>query len=640
MRAIKITTLAGIIAVALAVSAVVFGVPAGFLTGAIQKQVKAATGCRMLINGGAKLALRPSLSLSLHDIALIDDSDRTEQPRLTAASVRIDTSMASLWSGRPQVSEIAVVRPTLFVPLARERAASAPGLAAGGSGGGDQPFDVAIDRIVVEDGTVVFSSARDAIDGRLEHIEATATLSKPGDALQLRATARAGEQTIGARVTAKKVSGLRFDGQTIPIEFTIEAPGLLQDAAPGTAVLKADGASIAITGLQGSIGENKFSGWVTVEVAGKPKVRTAVEFQGLHIAVAQTESASAGAEPPAGLDQPWRDTAFNLAALNVFDAEVQFSAAELRIDRYRFAPISAVAILSDGLLRGAVTRTGGYGGQIQGTLTVDASGSEPSHALRVDVVGVQALPFLSDVASFSHLDGRMVARIDTRGRGNSERAIMSSLAGAIDLRFQDGGIRGVNIAEMIRTLGGSIINGWNESGAKRTDMTELIALFRIERGQATTDNLRLMGPLVRVNGSGTADIAAKTLQFRLVPKLVASLEGQGGAANPLGLGVPVVVQGSWSAPRIYPEIAGILDNPEAAYGKLKELGSGLLSGQSGSAGSLLQGLGGLLGRDGGRPAAPSQQGTQAPQAPPQGAQPRTEDTQNQLRDMMREMLKR
>src|SRR5262249_8551693 len=155
---------------------------------------------------------------------------------------------------------------------------------------------------------------------------------------------------------------LRFDGQTIPVEFTIEAPGLLQDATPGTAELKADGSSIAITGLQGSIGENKFSGWLTVEHSGKPKVRTALEFQRLYIALAQNPPASASAEPPAGLDRPWRDTPFNLAALNVFDAEAQFSATELRVDRYRFAPISAVAILSDGLLRGAVTRTGGYGG--------------------------------------------------------------------------------------------------------------------------------------------------------------------------------------------------------------------------------------------------------------------------------------
>ena len=336
------------------------------------------------------------------------------------------------------------------------------------------------------------------------------------------------------------------------------------------------------------------------------------------------------------LDQPWRDTRFNLAALNVFDAEAQFSATELRIDKYRFAPISAVAVLSDGVLRGAVTRTGGYGGQIQGTLTIDAAGAEPSHALRLDIVGVQALPFLSDVANFAHLDGRMVTQIDARGSGNSERAIMTTLGGAVDLQFQDGAIRGINIAEMIRTLGGSIISGWNESGAKRTDMSQLTALFRIDRGQATTDNLRMMGPLVRVNGTGTADIAAKTLQFRLDPKLVTSLEGQGGAANPIGLGVPVVVQGSWGAPRIYPEIAGILDNPEAAFGKLKELGSGLLGsgGQSGPAGSMIKGFEALLG---GTPSPPSQPSTQ-PQ--PQDTQPRKDDTPNQLRDMMREMLRR
>jgi AsmA protein len=122
MKAIKFTALACVIAVALAVLAVVFGVPAGLLTGAIQKQVKAETGYTMVINGGAKLALRPSLSLRLRDIALIDDNDRGSQPRLSAESVRIETSISSLWSGRPHLSEIAVVRPTVFVPLARERA--------------------------------------------------------------------------------------------------------------------------------------------------------------------------------------------------------------------------------------------------------------------------------------------------------------------------------------------------------------------------------------------------------------------------------------------------------------------------------------------------------------------------------------
>ncbi len=39
-----------------------------------------------------------------------------------------------------------------------------------------------------------------------------------------------------------------------------------------------------------------------------------------------------------------------------------------------------------------------------------------------------------------------------------------------------------------------------------------------------------------------------------------------------------MVQGTWAQPKIYPEFAGILDNPDAAFAKIKELGLGLIGG--------------------------------------------------------------
>jgi AsmA protein len=179
---------------------------------------------------------------------------------------------------------------------------------------------------------------------------------------------------------------------------------------------------------------------------------------------------------------------------------------------------------------------------------------------------------------------------------------MSTLHGAVDLSVQDGELRSVNIAKMIRFVAAGTLSGWQENKAEKTDLTQLSAFFRLEGGKASTDNLRLLGPLVRVTGAGTADIAAKTLQFRVEPKLVLSLEGQGGAADPVGIGVPVVVQGSWGTPRIYPEVAGILDNPEAAYAKLRELGQGLFGmnpGQSGIPAALPQSIDALIDRLGG-----------------------------------------
>jgi AsmA protein len=50
-----------------------------------------------------------------------------------------------------------------------------------------------------------------------------------------------------------------------------------------------------------------------------------------------------------------------------------------------------------------------------------------------------------------------------------------------------------------------------------------------------------------------------------------------------------VIDGPWASPRIYPDMAGILDNPDAAYAKLKDMGKGLF-GPNGA----LNGLGGNL----------------------------------------------
>jgi AsmA protein len=142
---------------------------------------------------------------------------------------------------------------------------------------------------------------------------------------------------------------------------------------------------------------------------------------------------------------------------------------------------------------------------------------------------------------------------------------------------------------MIRALASGTLSGWQDDNQQTTDMTQLSASFRIEKGKATTTDLNLVGPLVRVTGSGSIDLAEKTLALRTEPKLVMTTQGQGRTSDPVGLGIPVVIDGPWAEPRIYPDMAGILDNPDAAYAKLKEMGKGLF-GPNGA----LSGLGGSL----------------------------------------------
>jgi len=81
-------------------------------------------------------------------------------------------------------------------------------------------------------------------------------------------------------------------------------------------------------------------------------------------------------------------------------------------------------------------------------------------------------------------------------------------------------------------------------------------------------------------------------------------EGQGRTSDPVGFGIPVLIEGPWSGPRIYPEMQGILDNPDAAYAKLREMGKGLF----GPNGANLGNIGGLLGSLTGNPPANSGNG--------------------------------
>jgi AsmA protein len=315
-------------------------------------------------------------------------------------------------------------------------------------------------------------------------------------------------------------------------------------------------------------------------------VKLDLDFRRLGFAMTKSEAGSA--------PQPWSNASIDLNGLNYVDAQAKISAAEIDIGDGRFAPAAIDATLASGVLKAQLSNLGAYDGFANGDLTIDASTANPAYALRTDLTGVRALPLLRSVADFDKLDGKMQAKISVRSSGTSQRAIMSNLAGTVFAVLQDGSIRGLNVAQMIRALTASPLAGWQENKEQATDLTQLSASFKIDKGQATTTDLNLVGPLVRMTGVGTIDLPTKQIGFRVEPKLVMTTEGQGRASDPIGFGIPVIIDGSWAEPRIYPDMQGILDNPEAGYAKLKEMGKGLF-GPNGAGLGALSGLGGLLG---------------------------------------------
>jgi AsmA protein len=592
MRALKIAGAAVAAVIIIVAVLLIVGIPSGFLTSAIQDRVERETGYRLTIAGSTKIGLWPSLNVTLNDITLEAPKDRDASNRVTVGSVQADMTLKSVWSGHPQITELVITRPVLHHPLLRERERlPAPSASPAASSGGMDANALAIDRVTIVDGTMVMFNLRDRVENRIEGINAEASIGSDRN-IKVTGRARAGEQPLKFAVKAT-MPAPPMARQNIPVELTLDASGLLQAPLAARAEVRLNGSVVMINGVTGTLGDGAFNGWASVDLSSKPLVKLDLDFQRLDVATSKERATTSASQA----SQPWSNASIDLGGLNYVDAQLRVSAAELNIGEAHFAPVAIDTAVAAGVLKTSFSNLGVYGGQASGQLIVDVTSGSPGYAFSSDLVGVRALPLLRSAAGFDKLDGKMQAKLTLRSAGNSQRLVMSNLSGTVFVVFQDGAIKGLNVAAMIRSLTSGTLSGWQEGKEQTTDLTQLSASFRIDRGQATTADLNLVGPLVKMTGAGTIDLAAKTVAFRVEPKLVLTTEGQGRASDPVGLGIPVVIDGPWAEPRIYPDMAGILDNPDAAYAKLKEMGKGLF----GSSGGLGNVLGGLTGSGGNGP---------------------------------------
>ena len=609
MRALKFVGAALAVVIVVTAILLVVGIPSGFLTSTIASRVESATGYRLSIDGTTKISLWPTLNVTLNDLTLADPKDRSGITRLTVDSVQADMSLASVWSGRPEITELVVTHPVLYQPLLRERLPNA--------GTASKPLALdtdgaTIDRVRINDGEVAFARMRDRVEGRISAINADAVVGRDRK-VNITGTARVGEHPTKFDINATTPAA-PGDRPTIPVDFAIDMPDVLKSQLAGHAEMRMNGDVVMINGVSGRLGDDTFNGWASVDIASKPLVKVDLDFQRLAIPLAKSPSGTSG--------QPWSNAPIDVSGLNYIDAQVRISANEAVIGDARLAPLALDAKLAGGVLKAGTANLGAYGGQVSGEVILDATTGAPSFAMHSDLVGVRALPLLQGLAEFDRIDGKLQAKLALRSAGTSQRALMANMQGTAFVNFQDGAIRGINVAQMIRSLTSGTLSGWQENQnpgqEQSTDLSQLSASFRIDKGQAVTTDLNLIGPLVRVTGAGTIALDTKMMGFRVEPKLVMTTEGQGRTSDPVGFGIPVMIQGTWSQPRIYPDMAGMLDNPDAAYAKLREMGKGLFGPDGAGLGNILGNLGSNLGLGG--TTAPGGSNA-AGSANPQGQQP-------------------
>ena len=289
----------------------------------------------------------------------------------------------------------------------------------------------------------------------------------------------------------------------------------------------------------------------------------------------------------------WSDEPLALEGLKAANVDFALSVGAIKVQKMEIGRSALKVALKDGLLNHDLTELSLYGGAGTGTITVDARGAVPGVAKTFALEGIQAQPFLRDAAGFERLSGTGRMDISIAAKGRSQKEMVGALNGEGAIKFVDGAITGINLAAMARNLESAFLNAGAEE-AQKTDFAELSGTFKITKGVLRNDDLLLLNPLLRLAGRGSTDLPKRTVDYRLEPKLVASLEGQGGDTGSKGLVVPVIVEGPWHDLSYRPDLAGLVGDlakdPTKAVEDVKETVKQLQEGTGGGLGDVIQNI--------------------------------------------------
>jgi AsmA protein len=502
----------------------------------------------------------------------------------------------------------------------------------------EQLSSLSLDKLVIDNGTVILPPSGQMPGKRIEKLNLAASLPAFDAALEFDAAAIVDGKAIEAAGSIGNF-GRFLEGSPAPVSLQGTAPSYLEGKATlsgtatykdnafalgqfsakagdqtltGTALYKAEtftlsqftatsgpyslagnasysNNKVTINPMRASVRGTAFTGWITADLSNQvPYVVASLAAKTVDInaltGAAKSKPAGGGGVTNAGSDpgggpsggSGWSNAPIDFSSLKTMNGKFGLSAEEIIYEDIKIRPVRVHATLSAGKLDATLADFNLYGGAAKAALAIDASGKTPAHRVKVSFVEFDAYPFLRDAANFQSIEGKGTIALDLNATGASQSAIVSALGGNAKLEFFDGAIRGINIAKMLRNLSSGIVEGWQGGEGEKTDFASLGGSFKVAQGKATTDDLHLVGPLVRMTGAGAVDLPVKQLNFRVEPRLVASLEGQGGKQDLAGLGVPLMISGPWGKPKIYPDIKGILENPTAAYERLRQLGDGVV----------------------------------------------------------------
>ncbi len=564
----------------------------------------------VVLAGDVRLTLFPRVQVQADNVSIANADGFGEAAFAEMRQMRVGVELIPLLSRRVEITEFVLVEPVIRLQqrggannwtFASTEAAPAPA----SSGGfvrrpGALPIEASFGDVRIENAAIHVSDGTQthditglnlaiALPSLETETRIEGSLAANGEALEFDATLGSirdffeGRETplvlnLGGRLVDLGFDGAIPEGEDIALAGAIRAniPDIRALAAfagaelpPGDNLrsfstagrISGTSSRLELTADSLRLDDIAGSGGLTADLSGsKPRITGSLDLPALDVTPYLPEAAEEAPASGGGVP-PWSEEEIDLAGLGVVDARLDLTVGQLTFRELEVSDAALNVVLENSRLTARLARISLYEGQGNVTVIANARSATPSFSLEASLSGLDAYPFLQAAAGFDRLQGTGTMGLNFTATGNSQAAIMNSLDGSGNFTFADGAIVGINIAQTIRNVSG-FLNRNNADSAETTtsdseaaetgetqttDFTSLGGTFTIVDGQLTNQDLLMLSPLLRVEGLGSVNLPAQTLDYRLRPRAVASIEGQGGASDLQGVIVPIRIRGGFNS---------------------------------------------------------------------------------------------
>lgn len=583
-------------------------IPADTYRGQVEAAARQALNRDVVLEGDISLALLPQVQVRARDVRIANAEGFGDEAFAQMGEMRVAVELMPLLSRTIEIKEFVLVDPSIRLTQRGARnnwtfssGEDAPAAAPAASGGGFRypgalPIETSFGDVRVQNATIIFDNGSQVrrVDGldlavalpSLEQpVNLSGSLNADGEALQFNAEIASLRDFFEGRATPFSLDlggpmiNFGFEGEFLEaadIAFTgstsLSVPSLRRlarfagtEIPPGDQLrdLTASGnltvqpGRIDLTADRLRLDDIAATGAVSVELdRARPRVRGNLTVPELDVTPYLPAESVAATGDAAGVP-PWSEDRIDLAGLGVVDAQIRVNADQFRFREIEISDTALRFEIKNRRLEVVLRNFSLYGGSGSAEIVANGRRATPSFSLEGQLTGLDAQPFLTAAAGFERLQGTGQMNFDFLASGASQAEIMNSIDGSGRFSFADGALVGLNIAETIRNVN-SFFSANNASGSSEdseqastgndesTDFSELSGTFSLTNGRAENRDLIMLSPLLRVEGSGWLNLPEQTLDYRLRPRAVASIQGQGGNRDLRGIVVPVRIRGDFN----------------------------------------------------------------------------------------------